>query len=73
MSDILNIVAKNIKKFRRAASFSQEELADFAGLHRTYIGMIERAEKNITILSLEKVARALDMPVSAFLEKDEDK
>ena len=42
---------------------SQEALAEKAGLHRTYIGMIERAEKNITLASIEKIARALGVPV----------
>jgi len=42
---------------------SQEELANRAGVHRTYIGMIERAEKNITLENIEKIAKALGAPV----------
>ena len=43
---------------------SQEELAHRANLHRTYIGMIERAEKNITLLNIEKLAKALDVNIT---------
>ena len=44
--------------------FSQEELAFRADLHRTYIGMIERAEKNITLLNVEKIANALEININ---------
>lgn len=44
---------------RHRLGFSQEELASRAGVHRTYIGMIERAEKNITLENIEKIASAL--------------
>ena len=49
----------NVRKARLAKKLSQEDLADLAGVHRTYIGMIERAEKNITLISIEKIASAL--------------
>ncbi len=48
---------------------SQEELALRAGVHRTYIGMIERAEKNITLTNVEKIAKALGVNL-AHLFKD---
>jgi transcriptional regulator with XRE-family HTH domain len=47
---------------------SQEGLSFEAGLHRTYIGMIERAEKNITLLNIEKIARALKVEISELLK-----
>lgn len=47
---------------------SQEELADRAGLHRTYIGMIERAEKNITLINIEKIANALSVDIIELLK-----
>lgn len=50
---------------------SQEELADRAGVHRTYIGMIERAEKNITLINIEKIANALEISVSELLNRKE--
>ena len=49
-SDILREFGEKIRGLRKARGISQEELAEMAGLHRTYIGMIERAEKNITLI-----------------------
>lgn len=54
---------RRTRELRVAAGLSQEALAEKAGLHRTYIGMIERAEKNITLANIEKIARALGVPV----------
>ena len=62
--DILNIFGENVRKYRRLLNISQEELADKADLHRTYIGMIERAEKNITLVNIEKLANALDISIN---------
>ena len=53
------IVAKNVKYRRLHLGLSQEELADICGYHRTYIGSIERAERNITLSTLESLAKAL--------------
>jgi transcriptional regulator with XRE-family HTH domain len=50
-------------------NISQEELAYMAGVHRTYIGMIERAEKNITLCNIEKIARALGVEICELLKK----
>lgn len=57
-----------IKYLRLLRSLSQEELAEQAGVHRTYIGMIERGEKNLTILSLKKIAEAFQLDVTLLLE-----
>lgn len=48
-----------MQEHRKAQQLSQEQLAELAGVHRTYIGMIERAEKNITLCNIEKIANAL--------------
>jgi transcriptional regulator with XRE-family HTH domain len=58
---ITEILARNIRKERAVLSISQDELADKSGLHRTYIGGIERGERNITLNSLEKIAHALGL------------
>ena len=50
---------KKVRMERLKLGLSQEELASRAGVHRTYIGMIERAEKNITLENIEKIASAL--------------
>ncbi|WP_290526995.1 helix-turn-helix transcriptional regulator [Alistipes sp.] len=60
-SFILKKFGQRVRQLRYQEGYSQEELADRAGVHRTYIGMIERAEKNITLLKIEKVAKALNI------------
>lgn len=54
---------KSVRKHRMALGISQELLAERTGVHRTYIGMIERAEKNITLINIEKIAKALHVNV----------
>lgn len=68
---ILNIFGENVRLYRRKLDISQEELADRANLHRTYIGMIERAEKNITLLNMEKIANALKVKIEDLLKKQQ--
>lgn len=65
---ILNIFGENVRKYRRLLNISQEELAHRANLHRTYIGMIERAEKNITLVNIEKIANALKVNIEDLLK-----
>ena len=60
-SKILEAFGNRVKEERLKLGISQEELAERAGLHRTYIGMIERAEKNITLVNIEKIAKALGL------------
>lgn len=67
--NILNIFGENVKKYRHKLEISQEELADRAGLHRTYIGMIERAEKNITLVNMEKIATALQVKIEDLIKE----
>lgn len=67
-----NILIKfglKIKKLRKEQKLSQEELAHKAGFHRTYIGMVERAERNITLVNIEKLANALDISISKLTSK----
>ncbi len=54
---------KQVQKLRKARNLSQEQLAELAGVHRTYIGMIERAEKNITLCNIERIAKALEVNI----------
>lgn len=67
-SEINVIVSKNIKAARQRKSLSQEALADLCGLHRTYIGAVERAERNITLQTLAKLANALGVTPQSLLE-----
>lgn len=52
-----------VQEIRKARNLSQEQLAALAGVHRTYIGMIERAEKNITLCNIERIAQALKVEI----------
>ena len=63
-SIVLKKFGETIRRLRKERNLSQEELADRAELHRTYIGMIERAEKNITLINIEKLSNALDVDIS---------
>lgn len=57
----LKIFGENVKKFRLGKQISQEQLAHLAGLDRTYIGGIERGERNISLLNIVRIASALDI------------
>ena len=57
-----------VREERLKRNLSQEELADIAGVHRTYIGMIERAEKNITLENIKKIGSALKISLSSLFE-----
>lgn len=62
-SKIVEQFGKRVRELRLERELSQEELGAKAKLHRTYIGMIERGEKNITLENIEKIAKALDIPI----------
>lgn len=62
--EILIKFGEKVRQLRKVKGLSQEQLAFKADLHRTYIGMIERAEKNITLINIEKIANALDINIS---------
>ena len=59
----LLLFGQNVQKYRKERNLSQEKLAELAGVHRTYIGMIERAEKNITLCNIDKIAKALQVEI----------
>ena len=64
--EILIKFGNKVRKRRTELDLSQEELANRAGVHRTYIGMIERAEKNITLENIQKVCKALNLKIRDF-------
>lgn len=66
--NIVHLFGLNVQRIRREQNLSQEKLAEIAGLHRTYIGMIERAEKNITLKNMEKIAMALHVKIEELLK-----
>jgi transcriptional regulator with XRE-family HTH domain len=67
------VVSKNIRRCRKRIGLSQEALADNCGLHRTYIGAIERGERNITVNTLARVAEALGCSVIDLLSNPAQK
>ena len=66
--DPVKILGINLKQYRLDKNLSQEAFADVCGLHRTYIGMIERGEKNITLVNLVKISKALDISICKLLD-----
>lgn len=67
-TEILIKFGDKVREVRTQKGLSQEQLAHLADVHRTYIGMIERAEKNITLISIEKIANALDVKIKDLLD-----
>lgn len=64
---LVAVFAKNVRRRRLELGLSQEALAERAGVHRTYIGMLERSEKNVTIYNIWRLAAALDVAPSDLL------
>lgn len=69
---ILIRLGRLIKTLRLAQDVSQEELAALAGVHRTYIGMVERGEKNVTLITMKRLAHALGTDISGMIKGIED-
>lgn len=67
LAEINKKVGINIRKYRNKKGWSQEQLAFEADLHRTYIGHIERGEKNIGLINLEKIAKALNVTLKNLI------
>jgi transcriptional regulator with XRE-family HTH domain len=64
---LVEIFAANMRRLRNELGISQEELAERAGVHRTYVGMLERVEKNVTIYNIERIAEALEVEPAVLL------
>lgn len=67
-NEILTKFGRKLREERIKLGLSQEELASLTGVHRTYIGMIERAEKNITLKNIGKITEALGQRISEFFK-----
>lgn len=61
--------AEKLRKQRQAKGLSQEDLADLCGLHRTYVGSVERGERNISIDNMERLAHALKVPLENLINE----
>lgn len=69
MSNIAKIIGQRIRNYRTENGLSQEKLAEMSGCHPTYIGQVERGEKNATLESIEKISSAMNVPLSKLFEK----
>lgn len=69
MSDIAKIIGQRIRNYRTENGLSQEKLAEMSGCHPTYIGQVERGEKNATLESIAKISSAMNVPLSKLFEK----
>ena len=65
--ELTQVLADNIRTYRKGKQISQEELADLCNLHRTYVGSVERGERNVTLSTLETFAAALRVSVPQLL------
>jgi len=69
-SSARRIFAENLRKARLAKKLSQEDLAELSGLHRTYVGSVERAERNVSIDNMERLSAAVSVSLPDMLKED---
>lgn len=67
-SKLRSVFATNVRARRKVIGISQEELADRAGVHRTYIGAVERSEVNVSIDNIDRISAALEVSAATLLE-----
>jgi len=67
MPGLQHRVGQRVRQLREKRGWSQEEFADICGLHRTYIGSVERGERNLTLNSLHTLAKALNVKMAEIL------
>ncbi len=68
MMEISVKLGKKIRKMRESKGYSQEKFAELVGVHRTYMGSIERGEKNITIVTARKISDALNIDLTDLIK-----
>jgi transcriptional regulator with XRE-family HTH domain len=69
---LIQTFARNLHAARLRASLTQEQLAELAGLHRTYVGSVERGERNVSLQNIERLASALGVEATELLRADQD-
>ena len=67
VGDLQKVVGRNLRAYRMERGLSQEDFAEVVGVHRTYMGGLERGERNLTLQSLERLAEELGIPVRELL------
>lgn len=68
--DLQRIVGRNLRDYRQARDLSQEAFADLVGVHRTYMGGLERGERNLTLKSVERIAERLGIDALALMRQE---
>ena len=68
--DLQRLLGANLRRYRLARGLSQEAFADVVGVHRTYMGGLERGERNLTLRSVERIAAQLEVEPLALLQPD---
>jgi transcriptional regulator with XRE-family HTH domain len=68
--DLQRIVGRNLRAYRKSRGLSQEAFAEVLGVHRTYMGGIERGERNLTLKSVERIAGTIDLEPLSLLQPD---
>ena len=71
MEPIRRRFGRRVRELREAGGWSQEGFAEACGLHRTYIGGIERGERNVSLLNIERIATALRVPIDDLFTNSE--
>jgi transcriptional regulator with XRE-family HTH domain len=72
MADLQAKFGRAVRRLREDAGFSQEAFADAVGVHRTYMGAVERGEKNISLRNIERIAKTLRVRASELLQRAEN-
>jgi transcriptional regulator with XRE-family HTH domain len=67
MTALRTKLGRTVRRLRKAAGYSQESFADRCGVHRTYMGAVERGETNISLDNLERISRALNLSAGELL------
>ena len=70
--DLQRAVGRNLRQYRQARGWSQEKFADELGYHRTYVGGLERGERNLTLVAVERIAERLDLEALDLLQAPTD-
>lgn len=70
MENVLEIVSKNVRTYRESKGLTQQELAELSGLHRNYIVSVEKGDRNLTVVTLTKIANALNVEIQRLFDEE---
>lgn len=67
---MLKIVSKNVRTYRESKGLTQQELAELSELHRNYIVSVEKGDRNLTVITLAKIAKALNIEIQRLFDEE---